>query len=168
MHPYVELASEAIREKVLTNTQTSPPSPLPAEFEKPAGIFVSIKEEGELRGCIGTILPTRPTLAEEIIANAIAAASRDPRFDPVRKDELERLSISVDVLSAPEPINGLEDLDPVKYGLIVSSGLKRGLLLPNLEGIDRPEHQLQICKRKAGIHPNETVTLQRFTVTRYR
>ena len=134
-----------------------------------AGCFVSIKtRDGELRGCIGTIDPDKDTLAQEIITNAINAATRDPRFPPVRKDELPRLKYSVDVLSAPEPCT-LDDLDPKIYGVIVEDeqGSRRGLLLPDLKGIDTAAQQVEITARKAGIKPGAPVRLFRFTSTRY-
>jgi AmmeMemoRadiSam system protein A len=133
-----------------------------------AGCFVSIKtHEGDLRGCIGTIDPVKDTLAEEIIANAISAATRDPRFTPVRAHELTNLKYSVDVLSAPEPCT-LADLDPQTYGVIVEdeSGLRRGLLLPDLEGIHTAAHQVEIASRKAGIAPGSPVRLSRFRADR--
>ncbi len=132
-----------------------------------AGAFVSIHENGDLRGCIGTILPTRTTLAEEIAHNAVEAATRDPRFPPITPVELPALEITVDVLHAPEQISSLEQLDPKKYGVIVSCGWKRGLLLPDLEGVESCEHQVAIAAQKAGIKPGEKVELERFRVDRY-
>src|SRR5690606_25275823 len=120
-----------------------------------------------LRGCIGTIFPTQPTFLEEIRHNAIAAALHDPRFDPVQVDELPDLVYTVDRILPPEPVAGPADLDPQKYGVIVRSGGKTGLLLPNLEGVETIEEQLAIAKRKAGIGPEEPVTLERFEVVRY-
>lgn len=134
-----------------------------------AACFVSIKtDEGDLRGCIGTVEPVRATLAEELIHNAISAATRDPRFSPVEISELPRLRYSVDVLSPPEPTR-FEELDPKTYGLIVEdeSGRRRGLLLPDLEGIENAEQQLQITARKAGIPRGADVKLYRFRVRRY-
>ena len=132
-----------------------------------AGVFVSIHKDGKLRGCIGTFLPTRTCIAEEIIQNAVSAATRDPRFDPVTADELEWLEINVDVLSAPERIRGPEELDVKKYGVIVSSGSRRGLLLPDLDGVDTVEEQVDIARKKGGIRENEPVTLERFEVVRH-
>ena len=132
-----------------------------------AGAFVSIHEHGRLRGCIGTILPTAPNLAEEIIGNAVSAATRDPRFDPIEEKELPWLEINVDVLSAPEPIESEKELDPKKYGVIVSSGYKRGLLLPDLDGVDTIDEQVSIARKKGGILESEPVKLERFTVTRH-
>jgi|SRR5690554_2393094 len=140
---------------------------LPEELPGKAGVFVSIKKHGRLRGCIGTIFPSQANTAEEIKANAIAAAFHDPRFEPVREDELEDLTYSVDILHTPEPVRGTADLDPEKYGVIVRKGRRSGLLLPNLEGIDTPEEQVAIAARKAGIDPGERMQLERFEVTRY-
>ena len=132
-----------------------------------AGAFVSIKKNGQLRGCIGTIFPTQPSFAEEIKHNAIAAAFQDPRFEPVQVEELPDLVYSVDRLEMPEPVSGPEALDPKKYGVIVRRGHKTGLLLPDLDGVETVEEQLAIAKQKAGIGRNEEVELERFTVTRY-
>lgn len=130
------------------------------------GCFVSLKTESGLRGCIGTIYPTRSLLIEEIIDNAIKAASEDPRFDPVEEEELDFLKISVDVLNAPERVTAIETLDPKRYGVIVTAGLKKGLLLPNLDGVDTIEDQLQIAKSKAGI-TDEPYVIDRFEVVRH-
>ncbi len=132
-----------------------------------AGVFVSLKKFGDLRGCIGTFMPTQENIAQEIIKNAISAAVDDPRFSPVTASEVEDLSISVDVLSAPEEVKDVSQLDPKKYGVIVSSGYKKGLLLPDLEGVDTAEYQIDIAKRKAGIYPDEKVKLYRFEVKRF-
>jgi AmmeMemoRadiSam system protein A len=158
--------------KTLENHLTGAPRPqpgeVPEEFQKRAGVFVSIKKHGNLRGCIGTIEPYQDSIVEEVMANAISAGLRDPRFQPVRREELEDLEYSVDVLQPPEPILGLEELDPAKYGVIVRSGHKSGLLLPNLEGIDTAEEQVKIARQKAGIAPHEKIQLERFEVTRYK
>jgi AmmeMemoRadiSam system protein A len=140
---------------------------LPPEAEGRAGVFVSIKKRGQLRGCIGTTAPTRPSMAEEIRANAIAASTRDPRFEPVRPDELPELVYSVDILGAAEPVDGMEGLDPERYGVIVKRGARRGLLLPNLEGVETAGEQVAIARRKAGIGPGEEIQLERFEVVRY-
>lgn len=141
---------------------------IPGEFRKPAGVFVSLKKHGQLRGCIGTISPQYGSIVEETINNAISAGHRDPRFYPVRDDELEDLDISVDVLYPPEHIASREDLDPKRYGVIVRSGRKQGLLLPNLEGVDTVEEQVGIAMQKAGIYPGEPVELERFEVVRHK
>jgi len=141
---------------------------LPQELmTKKSGVFVSIKKEGQLRGCIGTIEPTKDNIAQEIIANAISAGLYDPRFYPVKKEELENLVYSVDVLFPPEKITSKEQLDVEKYGVIVSRGHKKGLLLPNLDGVNSIDEQLSIALRKAGIQPWETYELQRFQVVRH-
>jgi hypothetical protein len=132
-----------------------------------AGVFVSLKKYGELRGCIGTFEPTRANVAEEIIANAISSATRDPRFPPVNTAELPHLSYSVDVLTKPEPVESQNELDPKRYGVIVESGGQRGLLLPDLEGVNTVEEQISICRQKGGILPHEPVKLYRFEVKRY-
>ena len=132
-----------------------------------AGVFVTLFRFGFLRGCIGTFLPTCRTIAEEISQNAIQAATNDFRFDPVQADELDTIEIHVDVLSDPEDIDSLQDLDPKKYGVIVRSNQKRGLLLPDLEGIDTVSEQIAIAKRKAGIDDDEEISLQRFEVVRH-
>jgi AmmeMemoRadiSam system protein A len=144
------------------------PEGLPEELmNRQAGAFVSIHKHGELRGCIGTIGPTRSCLAEEIIGNAISASTRDPRFSPIRPDELEWLEISVDVLGEPEDIESRDELDVKRYGVIVSSGRKRGLLLPDLDGVDTVDRQVEIAMQKGGIHENENYRLQRFEVIRH-
>jgi AmmeMemoRadiSam system protein A len=133
-----------------------------------AGTFVSIHKLGKLRGCIGTISPVTGCIAKEIIQNAISAASKDPRFDPIREDELKYLEINVDVLGEPEPISSPDELDVRKYGVIVSCGMRRGLLLPDLEGVDTVEQQIEIAMQKGGIRKSDPYTLQRFEVIRHR
>jgi AmmeMemoRadiSam system protein A len=132
-----------------------------------AGVFVCIKKRGELRGCIGTFLPCCDNVAAETVRNAISAATQDPRFPPVAADELDQLSYSVDVLAPPEKVNDPGELDPKKFGVIVSHGNRRGLLLPDLEGVDTVEEQLRIAKMKACIMPDEEVEIFRFRVARY-
>ena len=132
-----------------------------------AGAFVSIHKFGRLRGCIGTILPVRKNLAEEIIRNAVSAVSEDNRFDPVEEDELEWLDINVDVLSTPEKIESKDQLDVKRYGVIVQSGYKRGLLLPDLDGVDNVDQQISIAMRKGGIAQGSKVELYRFEVIRH-
>ncbi|MCL6429239.1 MAG: AmmeMemoRadiSam system protein A [Anaerolineae bacterium] len=166
-HPLVKLARQTIETYVREGRQITPPTDLPPEARRRAGAFVSLHAHGELRGCIGTIEPTQPNVALEVIHNAIMAATQDPRFPPVRPAELADLEISVDVLSPPEPVNSPDKLDPKKYGVIVQSGYRRGLLLPDLEGIDTVDCQVDIARRKAGIGPGEPIRLYRFTVERY-
>jgi len=168
MHRIVELARQTIEEYVRTGKTISPPRDLSPELAACAGVFVSLKKLGNLRGCIGTFEPTADTVAEEVIKNAIAAAMQDPRFHAVEEDELSEMEYSVDVLSAPEKIASLKDLDPKKFGIIVRQGMRRGLLLPDLEGVDTVEEQLRITKMKAGIWTDENLEILRFTVTRYR
>lgn len=140
---------------------------LPQEMlQRRAGTFVSLHKNGDLRGCIGTIAPTEPNIAQEIISNAISACSRDPRFPAVEESELPEIVCSVDVLGATEPC-AFEDLDPQRYGVIVTNGWRRGLLLPNLEGVDTADMQVAIARRKAGIGRDEPIELERFEVVRH-
>lgn len=165
---YVQLARRTIEKYIILGRKLEVPKELPMElYENRAGAFVSIKKDGQLRGCIGTIQAVQPSLAEEIIENAISASVRDPRFSPIEPEELEHLVISVDVLGEPEEISSPEELDTERYGVIVTKGRKRGLLLPNLEGIDTVEEQITIAKQKAGIGEREEVKLQRFEVVRH-
>ncbi len=165
---YVRLARETIENYIKQGKIITLPLDLPKEMiNQKAGVFVSLKKYGDLRGCIGTFMPTQKNIAQEIIKNVVSAAVEDPRFSPVNVSELEDLSISVDVLSVPEEIKDISQLDPKKYGVIVSSGYKKGLLLPDLEGVDTAEEQVDITKRKAGIYPGEKVKLYRFEVKRY-
>ncbi|MCK4362614.1 MAG: AmmeMemoRadiSam system protein A, partial [Dehalococcoidia bacterium] len=138
------------------------------EMMERAGVFVSLKVGGMLRGCIGTYEPAKANVAEEVITNAISSATRDPRFPPVTPGELADLDYSVDVLTTPEPVEGEAELDPKRYGLIVESGGRKGLLLPDLEGVDSVARQIEICRSKAGIMPHQPVQLYRFEVKRYR
>ena len=165
---YVQLARRTIEAYVRTGEIIPVPEGLPEElYRKRAGVFVSIKEEGRLRGCIGTIQAAQPSLVQEIIENAVSACSRDPRFPAIGREELEKLSISVDVLGDTEKISSAEELDVKRYGVVVTRGYKRGLLLPNLDGVDTVEEQIAIAKRKAGIGENDGVKLERFEVVRH-
>ena len=137
------------------------------ELGKPAAVFVTLKKDGELRGCIGTLAPVCANQAEEVVRNAVLACSRDPRFAPVTEDELPYLSYQVSVLGEPVKVGGFQDLDPVKYGVIVSKGERRGVLLPNLEGVNTVERQVAIACRKAGIRPEEKPELFRFETVSY-
>ncbi len=161
------LARQALEHLLRHGRSLKPSSPPPSGLEGRAGVFVSLKKGGTLRGCIGTVEPVRRNLAEEIIANTAAAALRDPRFDPVRPDELDGLSVSVDVLTPMERVESTEELDPRIYGVLVRSGGRSGLLLPDLEGIDTAGEQVTIARRKAGLRPDEPVELYRFRVVRY-
>lgn len=202
MSKIIDLAKKAVETYIRSRKVIKPPNPLPKEFNRKAGVFISIHKvipfaqptssiikerfrgalhpqelydgyqptvaKEELRGCIGTYLPTQENIALEIIHNAIESATRDPRFFPVTAGELPHLRYSIDILSAPEIITKIEDLDAKRYGLIVStSDGRRGLLLPDLEGVETVEQQLEICRAKAGILPEEKVTFQRFTAERH-
>ncbi len=167
--PYVHLARHSLETYVITGKEAGLPDGLPEEMlKKQAGVFVSLKKHGSLRGCIGTIAPVTDCIAREILRNAVSAGEEDPRFPPVTEEELEELVYSVDVLAPAEPIASMEELDVKRYGVIVTSGRKRGLLLPNLEGIDTVERQVAIARKKAGIYDNEKVSLERFEVVRHQ
>ncbi len=166
--PYVRLARETVESWVLDRKTPGVPDWATAEMKQNrAGVFVSIHKDGKLRGCIGTFLPTRECIAKEIISNAASASARDPRFDPIGPEELKWLEINVDVLSTPELIGGKEELDVKRYGVIVSSGSRRGLLLPDLDGVDTVDEQVDIARRKAGIREQDPITLERFEVVRH-
>lgn len=168
MHPLVKLAKDTIEQYILEGNTLSPPDDAANEMTEKAGVFVSIKKEGKLRGCIGTFQPVTENVAFEIIQNAISAATRDPRFPPVNSSELEHLEYSVDVLTEPEKVTTKKDLDPKKYGVIVKSGNRKGLLLPDLEGVDTIDEQVSIATMKAGIYLGEDIELYRFEVKRYK
>lgn len=164
----MRLARKTIEEYARTGRAGGIPKGLPEEMYKDrAGVFVSIKKAGRLRGCIGTICATCPSIAEEIVHNAVSASAKDPRFSPIGTEELDNLTISVDVLGDMEPIGSPEGLDVKRYGVVVTKGCRRGLLLPNLEGVDTVEDQIAIAKQKAGIGPEEEVQLERFEVVRH-
>ena len=174
---YVKLARAALESYIKDDTELKVPRDIPEEllsemppemFEKKAGAFVSIHKHGELRGCIGTIAPTTDCIAKEIVSNAISASTRDPRFDPITEDELKWLEINVDILGEAEDIEDKSQLDVKRYGVIVSCGYKRGLLLPDLEGVDDVDTQISIAMRKGGIRPNDNYKLQRFEVVRHK
>lgn len=166
IHP-AELARRVLQYYLKEGKLPALPQPLPPEYQVRAGVFVSLKKEGQLRGCIGTFEPARENLAEEIAANAVSAAVRDPRFPPVEDKELPGLDLSVDILGPVEKVESKDQLDPKQYGIIVRKGSRSGLLLPDLEGVETVEQQVEIARRKAGIAPAETVELYRFKVTRY-
>ena len=166
--PYVRLARASLESWIREHKKLSIPDWVPEEMcTQKAGAFVSIHEHGNLRGCIGTILSTTDSVAEEIIQNAISASTRDPRFYPIRKDELPNLDISVDVLGSPEVIDSPSLLDVKRYGVIVSYGRRRGLLLPDLDGVDTVEDQIDIARQKGGIRSTDPYTLERFEVIRH-
>ncbi len=165
---YVKLARACVEAWVRRGEQLPVPEGLPEEMlKRRAGTFVSIHKNGQLRGCIGTIAATRESIAAEIIQNAISACSRDPRFPPVAPHELSSLEITVDVLGEPEPVSSKDELDVRRYGVIVSRGMKRGLLLPDLDGVDTVEDQIRIARQKGGIRENEPYKLERFEVVRH-
>jgi AmmeMemoRadiSam system protein A len=151
----------------VVNGKPVPDAPEEPLYARRAACFVSLKKDGRLRGCIGTLEPAEVHLGAEIARNARSAACDDPRFAAVREDELAALACSVDVLSASESC-ALEDLDPRAYGVIVAAGYRRGVLLPDLEGIDTVADQVGVALQKAGIRPDERFAIRRFTVTRYR
>jgi MEMO1 family protein len=166
---YVRLARETVESYVRKHEIQAVPPGLPEEMINcRAGVFVSLKFAGKLRGCIGTITAVTGSIAEEIIKNAVAACSEDPRFEPVRAEELERITYSVDVLGQTERIDSADQLDPKRYGVVVISGYRKGLLLPNLEGVDTVQEQIKIAKRKAGIPEQERCRMERFEVVRHK
>jgi len=186
MNPYVLLAQSAVESYIKDGKIISSPEDLPEEFfERKSGTFVTIEKDGELRGCIGTYLPLRENIAEEIIHNAIAAATEDYRFGPIQKEELPYLSYTVYILNEPELVKDIKELDPKKFGIIVktipiisSDGtdvvfnghmpIKSGLLLPDLEGVDTTEQQISIACQKGGIDPmKEKIILYKFTVEKH-
>ena len=168
MHPLVILAKNTIelyiREGKVLQVREEDLTP---ETKEQAGVFVCLKVRGILRGCIGSFQPTESDVAHEVVQNAISAATQDPRFQMVHANELDTLEYSVDVLTPPERVHDSRELDPRRYGVIVRSGGRRGLLLPDLEGVDTVEYQISIALQKAGIPPGTPVELSRFEVKRY-
>jgi len=166
---YVKLARETLETYIKESRRIEPPAWLKHEIlNNRAGVFVSIKMYGNLRGCIGTIFPTKKNIAEEVISNAISSGTRDPRFQQVTEEELPKLAYSVDVLGKPEKINSLHELDVKRYGVIVTSGSRRGILLPDIEGVGNPEEQVAIALQKAGIQEYQNYKMERFEVVRYK
>ncbi len=168
MNPLLELARQSIESYIKENKIINPPEKLTEEMQGRAGVFVSLKKKGDLRGCIGTFAPTTDNIAQEVIRNAIESATRDPRFPAVTIDEIPELEISVDVLTDPVKVASIKELDAKRFGIIVKSGMKRGLLLPDLAGVDTPEQQIAIAKRKAWISDDEPVEFYKFEVRRYK
>ncbi|SJZ99094.1 AmmeMemoRadiSam system protein A [Selenihalanaerobacter shriftii] len=165
----VKLARKAVEKYALNREKILPPEDLTPQMQKEAGVFVSIKKHGQLRGCIGTTEPVQENIAKEIIRNSLSAGFNDPRFEEVNLNELDDLIYTVDILEEPESIDSLDELDPQKFGVIVDKGQNSGLLLPRLEGVDTVEKQVEIAKRKAGLSPTEDdIELKRFKVTRYK
>lgn len=166
---YVKLARHTLESYIINHKIIKKTNELNNELlNNRAGVFVSLKLDGKLRGCIGTIEPTTECIADEIIQNAISAGTEDPRFYPVTEEELQRIVYSVDVLGKTEPIASIDELDTDRYGVIVRKGIRSGLLLPNLEGIDNAEDQVSIALSKAGIDQNEDYTMERFEVVRHK
>ena len=166
--PCVNLAKKSIEYYLSNNSYLDIPTGLhDYMINETAAEFVSIHKYNDLRGCIGTILPTRESLAKEIIYNAVSAAFEDYRFIPITKEELNDLEINVDVLSKPQPVSTIDELDPKKYGIIITEEFKRGVLLPDIEGVDTIEQQIEIAKKKAGIVDDE-YNIEKFTVIRHK
>jgi AmmeMemoRadiSam system protein A len=168
VHSFVALAYQAIETFLKTGETIAPPNPLPEEMAKPGAVFVSLHTgDGRLRGCRGTITPTEPNLAEAIIHTAIASAIDDPRFPPMTLAETEGLDVKIDVLSELEPVSDTSELDEKVYGVLIKSGYRRALLLPDIVAVDSVPRQLELVRRKAGIGSDEPAELYRFTVSRY-
>ena len=167
--PWVRLARLSLETYVRTGRSLKDlPHDLPQALTgQAAGAFVSLHSDGRLRGCIGTIAPTQENVAREIVQNAVSAGTRDPRFPTVSADELDELEYSVDVLGRPEPVDMPEQLDPKRYGVIVRYGQRRGLLLPDLDGVDTVEQQLDIARQKGGIGAGDPYQIERFQVVRH-
>lgn len=165
---YVSLAKDTVEYYVKTGKHMNRPENLSENLlSNKAGVFVSIKKNGELRGCIGTIEPITKCIADEVINNAISACSRDYRFKPIHTDELNELKYSIDVLSPTQKVSSTNELDAKRYGVVVTNGNRHGLLLPNLEGVDTVDEQISIAMEKSGIEPSEPYNLERFEVVRY-
>ncbi|TFG35591.1 MAG: AmmeMemoRadiSam system protein A [Parcubacteria group bacterium] len=183
----LEFTKKVVESYIKTGKIISPEKDLNGEFlNRKAGVFVTILKDENLRGCIGTHSPTKKNIAEEIISSAVAAASEDYRFGPIKEEELPRLSYEVYILDEPEPIKDIKELDPKKFGIVVKaiplsfptgidvafSGhlrLKSGLLLPDLDGIDTVEQQISIACQKAGINPlKEKITIYKFSAKKYK
>lgn len=169
MSIYTLLAKIAVETYVKERKTINPPANLPKELlEEKAGAFVTIEKNKKLRGCIGTYLPTKESIAKEIITNAILAATKDDRFGPIISEELSHLSYIVYILDKPRLIEKIEELNPKKYGIIIQSGLKSGLLLPDLEGVDTKEKQIFYACQKAGINLQvDPITIYRFAAKKY-
>lgn len=164
-----DLARTAVENYIVSGKETKiDEEKLPEILKKEAGVFVTLKKNGKLRGCMGTFRPVQKNAAYEIISNAMTAAENDPRFPEVKKEELNQIKISVDILSEAESIRSKSELDPKKYGILVKGGHQTGLLLPDLEGIDTVDEQLNIAKRKAGLSEDSEVEIYRFKVRRFK
>jgi AmmeMemoRadiSam system protein A len=169
MHPLVKLAKDTvelyIREGKIREVREEELTP---ELKQRAGVFIALKIDGNLRGCIGTFQPTEPDIAHETVRNAVSAATCDPRFSCIRKDELDTIEYTVDVLTPPEPVKDRSRARSRRYGVIVQAGGRRGLLLPDLDGVDTVDFQISIAMQKAGIPPGTLISLFRFEVKRYQ
>ena len=168
--PYVRLARKSLEQYILYGKVIDiyNENLLKDMIENQAGVFVIIKQDAQLRGCLGTTEPIRKNIAEEIVYNAIGAGTRDPRFFPVKREELDSLKYCVDVIKEPEPVQSIDQLDVKRYGIIVSCDLRTGILLPNLEGINTPKEQVSIALEKAGIREVEPYSIKRFEVIRHQ
>jgi hypothetical protein len=163
------LARRAVEEYIVSGKEVEvDEDELPEILQQKAGVFVTLKKNGKLRGCMGTFRPVQKNAAYEIISNAMTAAENDPRFPEVDKSELDEITISVDILSEPEKIDNKDELDPKKYGILVQGGHQSGLLLPDLEGIDNVEKQINVARKKAGLNPNDSIEIYRFSVSRFK
>lgn len=162
------LARRAVEEYIVSGNEVEvDEDELPEILKKEAGVFVTLKKNGELRGCMGTFRPVQKNAAYEIISNAMTAAENDPRFPEVDKSEFDEIVISVDILSEAEEVDDKSELDPSKYGILVKGGHQTGLLLPDLEGVDTAEEQVNIARRKAGLRPDDKIDIFRFSVKRF-
>jgi len=164
-----DLARRAVEKYIVSGQEADfEEEELPEILKKEAGVFVTLKKNNQLRGCMGTFRPVQKNAAYEIISNAMTAAENDPRFPEVQKEELNEILISVDILSEPEEVRDISELDPKKYGILVKGGHQTGLLLPDLDGIETAEKQLNVAKRKAGLREDTEVEIYRFTVSRFK
>ena len=167
-HLALRIAREAAARYLAAGIMIEPPPNLPSALQERAGVFVTIRQDSLLRGCVGTLRPTTPTVAHEIIANAIAAATADPRFPAIHCAELPELNFEVDILCELEPVRDKSSLDPSLYGVVVEAESLNGVLLPRMEGVTTIDQQIEIARAKAGIPSDAPLTLHRFAVTRYR
>lgn len=169
-HPLVELARQTLQETIVHRRPFHAPADLVQQYSAPAAVFVTLwTADGALRGCIGSVVPTTASLAEEVVAESVAAATRDPRFRPVTPGEAPALRVEISVLSEPEPVDSAADLNPARFGVIVASARdgRRGLLLPNIAGIETPARQIALARRKAQIGEDEPIRLFRFRTDKY-
>jgi len=162
------LAKKTIEEYILHGRMYEIDQEISEELNKEAGVFVTLKKNGDLRGCIGTIRPTQKNIAAEVQKNAISAAEHDPRFPAVSGDELNEIDYSVDIIGEMEKVDSKEELNPKKFGIMVKGGHQTGLLLPDLEGIDTIEKQINIARKKAGLSKDADIEIYRFEVKRYK